>query len=190
MRGRLAVCLLLLCAGGCEAKIPEGVFTCASADQCPPGWICEQGLCYSSAAAAAEQGPCVPNESFPCTCPDGGTGAKTCDANGKWGKCEPCAGGGAVGQDAGADDVKQRECLSHVPASIAGACKVCVCRSCAEPAMACDAACWGLMACMLGQCPGADPGCVADKCRNRLGGSLDPAMDVINCSLECAGLCQ
>ncbi len=191
----IGLCLLFSpFIAGCDVEIPEGVFACTQDGQCPDGWICSpDGFCKESPAGGAE-GSCVPDTSAACSCPGGGEGVKVCNADGRWGKCESCAGdtagSGAGGQDAvNPDNPRIGQCLAHVPDSISLGCKVCLCERCPDESLACDTACWALIACTLSQCPEADPTCIANRCASVLQGRLDPAVEVVTCGFDCMLVC-
>jgi len=49
-----AVAAVLLVA--CRADVADGRFSCGSDSECPDGWVCTGGRCFSSAAAAGDAG--------------------------------------------------------------------------------------------------------------------------------------
>ena len=51
---RLALVVLWLGAASCSTNLPEGIFECGHADDCPETWLCAPGddRCYSSVEAA------------------------------------------------------------------------------------------------------------------------------------------
>lgn len=58
---RRALLAILIGSGlclGCEPSIPEGVFACASDDDCPPGWVCRESndRCYTTADPPPDAG--------------------------------------------------------------------------------------------------------------------------------------